>query len=267
MGLPVFTPEKAPICLPSNGYKVSNEWLGFFQLLAPAAFNEGVVLASVSSPANDLPNQDADLLRFQNTGELIVTGLVSPPAAGIPVTFVAVGTDPVILRNEDANSLAVNRFITGVDGEIRLVPPAGRAELIYDGTSERWRVVQHTQGAWITTPYTSADYTGGWGVDPADVVTFAYLLKARSLTVAFHWQTTDVTGAPTTISVVLPGAFRAAKQIGSVFSLNDNGTFRLGYAQVLVASTTIDFERDDGVALAASAGLTELRGQLTVEVR
>lgn len=65
-----------------------------------------------------------------------ITGFASG-AAGRPITIYAVGGD-VVLKNENAGSLASNRIVTGTGGDLTIAEGAF-AELVYDEQSTRWR--------------------------------------------------------------------------------------------------------------------------------
>lgn len=56
------------------------------------------------------------------------------------VLLTCVGTVVLTLLHENAGSSAINRFtLTG--GTSRVVPVGGSVEIVYDGTSQRWRVL------------------------------------------------------------------------------------------------------------------------------
>jgi hypothetical protein len=49
----------------------------------------------------------------------------------------------VHLNNQDAGSTASNRIITGTAGSVNALNTNDTCELIYDGTTQRWRIINH----------------------------------------------------------------------------------------------------------------------------
>jgi hypothetical protein len=93
---------------------------------------------------NNLSISEADTFRANNATALTITGLVAPatPAKpGKPLRVVAIGAGTVTLNNEDAGSTAANRIITGTGAALTLAAGTGWALLVYDDTSDRWRVL------------------------------------------------------------------------------------------------------------------------------
>ena len=117
-----------------------------------------------------------------------------------------------------------------MSGTISLAAGAGCCNLLSDGTSERWRIVNHEQGAWITPAFTAADYNGNgsmtWTVDSADVTSAAYYLRGRVLHINIMIVNSSVGGTPNTeLQRVIPGGFTAFRSADIVNFGRDNGTF------------------------------------------
>ena len=111
---------------------------------------------------DNLDFSNASIIRANNASLATIRGLVAG-TAGQRVTIVSIGAGQVDINDQDANSTAANRIITGVSLPLSLAAGIGQITLQYDGTTARWRVVSHEQGAWIA-------YTPTWsstGTAPA----------------------------------------------------------------------------------------------------
>lgn len=221
---------------------------------------------------DNLDFSNVDLLRCNNSSLLTIRGLVAG-VSGQRLTIVSVGTAQVDLANQNANSSAANRIINGVTATISLAKGLGRAELVYDGSSSRWRVADHKQGGFITVPYNAANFFGPagmtWTVDSGDQDTYAYLLVQRMLTV-FLWIRTSSIGGTTLgppIYATLPGGFTAARNVGTLCMLVNNGPRSTGQFSCGGGSTTINVNLLSFANLVASTDTTEVFGQMTLEVQ
>jgi hypothetical protein len=129
-----------------------------------------------------------NVLRMNNASLATIRGLTNngnAPTDGTMVWIEAVGAGQVDIANQDAASTAANRIINNVTAPISLAAGSGRALLCYDGTTARWRVLEHTQGAAITPTFAAGNFGAGgamtWTVDSGDVVSFSYELRGRIL--------------------------------------------------------------------------------------
>jgi hypothetical protein len=82
----------------------------------------------------------ATLLRCNNATALTLTGLATG-ADGQRLDIVSIGAGTVALTDQGAGSTAGNRLITGETGTLVLPAGTGRARLVYDATTARWRVL------------------------------------------------------------------------------------------------------------------------------
>lgn len=77
------------------------------------------------------------VLRMDSDANRDLTGLVpSSPAKGNIIIITNIGTSDIKLKNNDANSVAANRFL--LKGDINIEPNESYA-LYYDTVSLRWR--------------------------------------------------------------------------------------------------------------------------------
>lgn len=117
----------------------------FPALAAKAAFagtlNPAISPAQIAANQNDYAPtglSDANAMRLDASSEYALTGLTTGDVGRV-VKVANVGSKTIILAHEDENSTAANRFslIDGVVG----IDPNGMADLAYDATSSRWRVI------------------------------------------------------------------------------------------------------------------------------
>lgn len=87
--------------------------------------------------------ETAQVIRLDSNANVQLTGLNAGAGQthGRRLTIIAVGaTTGFNLAHENAGSSSANRFLLP-DGLTVTVPDGGAVELMYDGTSSRWRVV------------------------------------------------------------------------------------------------------------------------------
>jgi hypothetical protein len=120
--------------------------------LGPAEFT-----TATTGNIDDLNFGKAATIRMNNATLATIRGLVAG-APGQRVTIVSVGAGQVDLSNQDTgDATAASRLICFVtSGKTPLAAGKGTATLEYDGTTARWRLVTHDQGALIAfTPVVS----------------------------------------------------------------------------------------------------------------
>ncbi len=169
-------------------------------------------------------------------------------------------TEPAVRRILSAFSARLTGFLS--------------MDLAEDGTHQQVRERGRTtpMGEWITPPYVATDYsgTGGmtWGVDLADVVTFAYMLIGKTMFVNGVWNTTSVT-APlgVTLTVKIPGGFTAAKTMRCANRATDNGVVTATNGGVDAGGTVMLIQRLDGAAWTASVNNSNIRLSAAFEVQ
>ena len=213
-------------------------------------------------------------LRANNASALTLTGFVAPTTAVI-LEIASVGAGQVNLSNL-TGSTADNQIANGVTGTISLAAGSGRARLIYDLTTAKWRVLEHEQGAWITPAFAAGDFTipGGaaWTVDVGDVTTYAYKISGKTLTVAWVIATsTVVTGGQRPAYIKIPGGFTVAKNMFAMgISVDNGGASVAGAIEVLAGETNIGvYPTQSPAATNWTAGVNNMtvRGQITFEVQ
>lgn len=144
------------------------------------------------------------------------------------------------------------------------------ANVVFGGTiTERARTV--AMGEWTSVAFSAGNFTGDgtitWTLGSSDQETFAYTLIGKTLTVAWRLTSTSTGGAASTsLQIVIPGGFTAAKQIENTHWYNDNGGgWVAGICEV--AGTKILLYKANFAAWSnASTNNTGTFGQITFEV-
>lgn len=232
----------------------------------PNPATSAAVTSTATGTQNDfgpsLPNHT--VLRLNNASLLTITGLAGG-YDGQRVTLVSIGAGQVDLAHQSGSSTAANRLINiATTGPTSLAPGSGTAEYVYDGTSARWRLVRHDQGAWLApaTPTFGGNGAQTWtGVTG----TASYLLSGRMLFWSFDYSGT-VGGTPnTTLTITYPAGFNAGTptQFGLYNEITDA---RPGLYQTN-ASTMIGLFTDSSAGTNWTAGTRRVMGTVVVHVQ
>lgn len=190
---------------------------------------------------DDLDFSNADLIRMNNASLATIRGL----QAGDPgqrVTIISMGAGQVDVNHQDTNSAAADRCVCFITtGPTSLAAGVGTMELVYDGTTARWRVVDHFQGSYIIQTYNAGDFTaatGTWTVDSADAQALKFYVSGRKLDITGALAATSVSATPNYLSLTLPQGYVAApatpkNQTMGYLQYSDNGgTYTAGSAWV-----------------------------------
>lgn len=137
-----------------------------------------------------------------------------------------------------------------------------------------WNIEHRVDGKhklpWVDVAYSAADFTadtGTWTADPANGVdlTFRYWLVDHTMTVALNAFGTTLSSTPVVLTLRVPGGRMVKKSHRVAWVLNDNGTYRLGMAQAVRNTSTIQIQIA-GLLVAFAAGTTGVHGTITFEV-
>lgn len=189
-------------------------------------------------------------LRFTNSSLVTIDGFQAG-FDGQELQVISAGTGQVDFAPQNSGSSAVNRLILFVTvGNTSLAPGSGTALFRYDGTTARWRLISHDQGAPITRAFLAANYTTAtpanytWTVPSA--FTDTYWLHDRQLTIV-----EVVGGVVATISSVgpelrmtLPQSYVSAKRVGVVTNVIPNTVGQIGFATSNSTLTYLQFYVD-----------------------
>ena len=94
--------------------------------------------AQIVANTNDYNPGTAAFFRLSTDAARNITGIVAG-ADGDILRVANVGNFNIVLQNQNAGSAAANRLITGTGADITLTPDQ-TAEMVYDITSQKWRV-------------------------------------------------------------------------------------------------------------------------------
>lgn len=196
------------------------------------------------------------------------------PASGDRVILSCLGTTARVLHQDTSfESVAVNRVICpSTNGQI--IGVNGRMDLVYDGTTSRWRAHCIDPGTPLDVTFAAGDYTGNgsmtWTVASGDVEVFRYQQMGQRLKIEAMLFTTTVGGTPSTVlQIAIPAGFTALVNGSgrSVFRpayVSDNGTETFGY--VTCSSTKIQFVKAPAANWTASTDNTRVAADLMIMV-
>ena len=108
--------------------------------LSPAT---STITTTGTQTALALPAGINELVIFANNATLLTLQGIAAGEDGQRITIFSKGAGRVDIVNQNASASAVNRIITGGGTTITLAPGTGRASLLYDLTTARWRVDVH----------------------------------------------------------------------------------------------------------------------------
>ncbi|CAB4192548.1 hypothetical protein UFOVP1236_45 [uncultured Caudovirales phage] len=182
-----------------------------------------------------LPVGRGDLVIFANNATLLTIQGVTAAYDGQRLTIFSKGAGQVDINNEHASASAANRIITGSSGTISLPAGSGRASMIYDVTTTRWRLDEASasvagipQGRLTLTtavPVTTADVTAA--------VTVRWT-PFRGNTCAVYNGTAWLLRTFTELSIAVPGV---ASSLYDVFVYDNAGTLALELSSAWTSDT------------------------------
>lgn len=127
---------------PTSGSVVASIALGHANTWTGAQkFNELDFAANsptqITSDQNDYAPSSNSVLRLNSDATRNITGFGSPTSGRI-VRIINVGSFNIVLNNQNTGSSSANRIATATGSDITILP-GQTANLIYDGTTTRWR--------------------------------------------------------------------------------------------------------------------------------
>lgn len=145
----------------------------------------------------------------------------------------------------------------------RLAKPSVASFLGHNATDVAW-----DDGAWTAVSFNAGDFTasaGSWTVASGDLVTLAYRLIGKYMTVAFHVQTSSVSSTPSVLNILIPASKTAARTITNACLSIDAGTAQGGYCFTTASGTNISIGKVNAAAWAVATDTTYVRGEITFE--
>lgn len=126
--------------------------------------------------------------------------------------------------------------------------------------------------AWITPAFAAGDYTANgalvWTLQSGDVITFAYQINGKTMTVAFVLDTTTLSGTTDfKVFIKIPAAKTAAKKMIAPIWLNTTGTPESGYVQADAAGTNLTLFRTAQGNFTLGTNTAYFYGIITFEIQ
>ncbi len=155
---------------------------------------------------------EADVLRGNNATALTLRGLLAPASPVKPgkrLVIYSVGAGTVVLNDQDTNSSAANRIVTGTGAALTLAAGTGWAVLVYDATTTngRWRVLASAVQAAAAGTLTGSTLAAG--------VTASSLTSVGTLTSLAIAGLLDLSGASAG-QIKFPAAQNASSNVNTL---------------------------------------------------
>lgn len=204
-------------------------------------------------------------IEWFGTAALTVTGFAAMPAGSI-VRFRNAGTGIVTFPHLNVGSVAASRLFNVATSGATPVAPGGHALYISDGI--QWVLQLHQQGAWITIPYSAANFTatvGTWTV-VAGNQGIKYWLNGKTLLIFISVQASSV--SVFTANLLLAGfPFVFGGDTFQPLRVADNGAVGLGMGQPSAGLSRLAFWTNfGGAGFSAAVNTTGVEGRMTSEV-
>lgn len=183
------------------------------------------------------------------------------PTAGCRVTIVCLGTTAKVAHQDGTATAAYRAIFPSAQGQI--VGVNGVITLVYDGTTDRWRMDSVEPGAMIDVAFSAGNFTANgamtWTVASGDQSTYAYHQRGDSLELCIKVLTSTVGGTPdTSLRVAIPGGFTQSKFQEFPAYVSDNGTPGIGLARIGVTTQVVEFRTPSLGNWAAATDTTEV---------
>lgn len=198
------------------------------------------------------------------------TVLGSAPTAGCRVIIHCIGSTSAKVTNQDTNSTAANRIISpSSTGQI--VGVNGTIELIYDDTTDRWRVDDVHPGQPISVAFSAGNFTasaGDWTLTSPDQIVYRYQQEGTRVFFEFNFSNTTVSSTPSGLRVEIASTtgFTVSGRAFLVMRVDDNGTVAIAQADFNSAVTYVQFSKTSG-NWATSTDNTVVAGNFFVTVQ
>lgn len=184
------------------------------------------------------------------------------PTPGCRVWIHALGSTSAKVAHQDANSTAANRIITpSTSGQI--VGVDGVIALMYDGTTDRWRLQHVLPGGMIS--YGATSTVAGWAATPTKNIW--YRQRGKQVEVFFH--ITGTSNADTTTFTIPFTSYSSGAAFAQATALGltvDNGaTIAAGASSLADNSATVTLLKSAAAAWTTS-GTKTASGQFIAEI-
>ncbi len=207
-------------------------------------------------------------VRCNNATALVVSGRV-PRFDGEIAVYENVGSSTLKFTNQDAGSLAANRFI--LSAAAQWIGAHGAIGFRYDGTSDRWRVLFVNPGTPISLipSFNAAEWTastGTWTVASGNLTTETMTQRGKLLRYSVFVSGTTTSATPATLRRTIPGGFTSARSERMMGESINSGVGAVGMMDVVSASAFLSLYRDTAGTAWSAAATQGFIGQLEIEV-
>ena len=188
-------------------------------------------------------------------------------------TYTAAAGDVIIVTATTTTAFKINILNQASKPAILLAGTAGKTITVTENTSLDEAVAMSSKltipGAWTTPTFAAGDFTAigamTWTVEAGDVVTYAYTISGKVMTVAFELITTAIGGTPSyELRIKIPGGKTATKNMSGYLRSNNNETYAIGMSAVGAGGTNILCYAT--AAFGNWANPAALYGQITFEI-
>lgn len=174
----------------------------------------GTTTVTTTGNIAQLDPQGNSVILMNNASLSTIQGI----KAGYPgqkVTIISIGAGEVDLVHQNGSASANDRLINYVTSGITpLAAGVGTCQYQYDDITNRWRLINHNQGALINIPFSSGNFfpaggTGGtWTVSSGNITTLGFLIHGNYLLFEVIIVNTSITVAnPQSLNITLPNSY------------------------------------------------------------
>lgn len=242
-------------------------------IVVPPGPTNGTITVTTTGNIDDLDFGNVAVILMNNATLSTIRGLKAG-APGQKIRIISIGAGQVNFAHQDANSSTSNRLVNAITSGITpIAAGVGSAEYQYDDVNNRWRLISHYQGAWISIPYSSGDYTASgsltWTVDSGDLITFAFYISGNLIQITGYWDTTTLSGtASNQLFVLIPNSWTAKKTMqGLALAIQGGTTGVTTYNRVQSSNNTkMEIGRGDLGNFTLSANNNYIRWNMPFEL-
>jgi hypothetical protein len=140
--LPAGTATADAIVPATNAAGTTTEKVTIGSIVGLARTNVVESPAEITANTNNYePGSGKDIFRLTADAARNITGIVARNDGDAILLINVDSTDAITLKHASADSTDVNRILVPWEGDYVLSAKGGAALLMYDGTTDRWRVI------------------------------------------------------------------------------------------------------------------------------
>lgn len=140
--LPAGTAAAAAIVPATNAAGTETQKVEIGSIVSLARTNTVESPAEITANQNNYePGAGKDIFRLTADAARNITGIVARNDGDAILLINVDSTDAITLKHASSDSTDVNRILVPWEGDYVLSAKGGAALLVYDGTTDRWRVI------------------------------------------------------------------------------------------------------------------------------